>query len=128
MAEFALCLVANCHFKGAVLGKENVGGLVGYVKKAVSFIVNCSNSGTVVGGSNVGGLCGYCYGSRFYNCYNLGHVKAVSYISSDLMLVFNGIAGGIVGSIDGYGCYNCFNYNKISGLVGGHGGHDGYGL
>ncbi len=113
------CLVANCHFKGAVLGKENVGGLVGYVKKAVSFIVNCSNSGTVVGGSNVGGLCGYCYGSRFYNCYNLGHVKAVSYISSDLMLVFNGIAGGIVGSIDGYGCYNCFNYNKISGLVSG---------
>lgn len=112
-------LIVNCHFKGKVVGLENVGGLVGYVKKADSYIVNCSNSGTVVGGSNVGGLCGYCFGTKFYNSYNLGRVKAVSLISPDLQIVYNGFAGGIVGSIDGYGCYNCFNYNKISGLVSG---------
>lgn len=114
------CLIDNCHFDGTVIGLVNVGGITSGADMVSANIVNCSNSGTVVGANNVGGIAGYTKGVTFINCYNLGRVKAVSYIAPDNELIYEGIAGGIAGTFDVGNFYNCFNYNKISGLATGN--------
>lgn len=113
------CLIVNCHIDGVVKGWSNVGGFVGFINSETSYIVNCCNNTIVLGGNDVGGFCGTCYNTTFCNCYNLGRVKAVSLISPDLEMTYNGIAGGFAGCIDGCNFYNCYNYNKISGLASG---------
>lgn len=113
------CLVNNCHFKGSVIGLENVGGILSGKDMRKANVANCSNSGCVVGGSLVGGICGFAQGAQFFNCYNLGRVKAVSLYGEDGW-IYMGIAGGIVGSYDGQQIVNCYNANKISGLATGN--------
>ena len=49
-------IVTNCYFSGSVVGKEQVGGLVGY--KFASSVKNCYTNATVTGSKSVGGLCG----------------------------------------------------------------------
>lgn len=49
--------IENCHFKGIVSGKNNIGGLVG-INEAKGTISNCSSKGAISGEHYTGGIVG----------------------------------------------------------------------
>lgn len=75
--------IQNSTNHGAVVGKNNVGGIAGGVGNAVIF--GCENKGSISGSSNVGGICGYTNADLF-DCQNFGMVAA------------NDNVGGILGN------------------------------
>ncbi len=130
-------VIDNCHFKGEVVGKRYVGGLLGGMDMDKANVFNCSNYGLVVGHDCVGGLIGYAMDCMITNCYNIGRVKAY-YLFDGQYYTYEGIAGGIVGFYGGdvgnykYYCLNaCYNYAVISGIgvgnmIGKRGGQNRY--
>jgi len=101
----------NCYITGALLGKDNVGGFVGF-NEVGSSLTNCRSAGAVSGDNAVGGLVGFNVGDCT-NCYSTGTVT-------------NGIAlGGLVG-VNGVGgnITNCYSTGtsigstQVGGLVG----------
>ena len=95
--------IINCTFDGAVVGVNNVGGIVssmyGYVKQS-------TNNGDIFGsGNNVGGIAGYldCWGIE--NCTNNGTIHSTG-----------NYVGGIVGKCGGlYTPTGCNNTGNVTG-------------
>ncbi|HQJ90108.1 MAG TPA: hypothetical protein PLB70_05795, partial [Paludibacteraceae bacterium] len=88
---FESVIVNNCHFRGVVIGNDDVGGVACDGKSAV--IANCSNYGLIIGNSHVSGIGDV---AGMVNCYNRGTVKAM-----------NDEASGI--SCAGYNCFYLVN-------------------
>ncbi len=61
--------VSDCYAEGSVVGKEEVGGLVGRNSGSIS---ECYSIGTATGDMKIGGLAGRSYGS-ISNCYAKGN-------------------------------------------------------
>ena len=103
--------VENCSYTGDVTGTSNVGGVAG--RNTGGSVLNCYNKGDVTGtGGNVGGVVGENYsGGAVSNCYNTGNVKSTG--------VYH--VGGVVGRIFGCTVENCYNTGNVEGnsFVGG---------
>jgi hypothetical protein len=52
--------IENCTVSGTIIGKDNVGGIVGYnnTSTPIATVTNCTISGTITGEDNVGGIVG----------------------------------------------------------------------
>jgi hypothetical protein len=97
-----------------ILGRDYVGGLVGYNYKGI--ITNCYSAGSVWASYYVGGLVGWNWGGTITNCYWIGSVRGDWYV------------GGLVGRNYTYGTLNnCYSTGYVSGgdNVGGLVGHNG---
>lgn len=104
--------IMNCFVEnGTIIGKKNVGGIVGYSTsgfhyneedvvldedfniadtsaKLITVIVNCGNNASIIGETNVGGIVGE--GTFYVNkCFNTGDVTATT----------DGVAGSIAGIV-----------------------------
>jgi hypothetical protein len=124
--------------QGFIVGKNNVGGIVGY--QMSGNIYNCYNKTSVHGENNVGGIVGYQYSVNVKSCFNMGDVNGkwyiggimgTAYANSHVCHCFNtgnirgeNYVGGIAGKVDGYNhkasltnCYQESLFNKI-GLIG----------
>lgn len=90
---------------GTITGKDNVGGLVGYISGT---IIGCVNKATIIGKSWSGGLAGDCLGN-IIACENMGAIQGSSQ---------NG--GGIAGIAEGSNSTicACINYGNIEPTAG----------
>lgn len=139
--------IENCSFSGIVIGKSNVGGIVG-INLITGSISDCSSNGEIIGESATGGVVGSNNG-LVLSCVSNAEVNTVcvtpnfdiSNISISLPLDISKLfeidslvmtdAGGIAGYSNGMilGCtnhgdvgYNHVGYN-IGGIVGRSSGH-----
>ena len=134
------CPITACHVQGTVTGRNNVGGIAGFLDYSYK-MTSCNFSGDVNGNNYVGGLCGEAPGD-VTSCYAVAHVKATGNQIGGLIGVkkdynctldnsyFNGTISGNeqVGGLVGYqnagiikGCYANTIINgasEIGGLVG----------
>ncbi|WP_069998543.1 S-layer homology domain-containing protein [Cellulosilyticum sp. I15G10I2] len=104
--------VQNCYSSGNISGTGNhVGGLVGVVEGTVQ---NCYNSGNISStGNYVGGLAGIVYGT-VQNCYSSGNVSSTgNYVG--------GLAGTVYGTVQNY--YSSGNVSSTGDYVGGLAGY-----
>ncbi len=100
--------ILRCSFDGIVVGKTNVGGIVGKTELTPKLSL-CENKGVVVGNEAVGGIVGF--GDNADECLNNGAVYGGKY------------TGGIVGinqkenaeTIYTPGIYRCANIGSING-------------
>lgn len=119
-----------------ILGKDKVGGLVGYAQAALtpvssaSLIGNCTVSGTVTGGDQVGGLIGLNEGITDPQTL-FSAACAIDKCTADVSVIGNYMAGGLVGENSGTitrstakGNVSAQNGSKarIGGFVGGNTG------
>ena len=110
--------INDCWVTGAVSGRDNVGGLAGYVS---GNLINCYVIGSVTGTHStsryIGGVVGRISGGSAINCYATGAVSGRDYV------------GGLVGSIvTGSKITNCAALNisvtgvsNVGRIVGYHG-------
>lgn len=124
--------IQNSTNHGAVVGKNNVGGIAGSIIEVVNAVISgCENKGSVSGSGNAGGICGFymlkaASATPLYDCQNLGVVTATNY------------AGGIIGYCylpaeefcrsgydSGSSIKNCNNAGSVKGIIAG-GGIIGY--
>jgi hypothetical protein len=116
----------NCEIKNlgvtidassAVIGQQNVGGMVGDNRGTIE---NCYVSGNVIGYSYVGGFAGF-QGGFIRKCYSTGSVSKGT-ISNNY---FGGFIGGNSGTIE-----NCYSKSNVSAAslnyVGGFAGENYY--
>ena len=104
--------IRNSYNLGAVVGKSNVGGLVGYTYVDTTTFVNVYNMGSVtcINGyssySEAGGIVGHSSTRlQIQNAYNVGSVYGQNYI------------GGIAGTSSGYNVLvNVYNAGAVSSL------------
>ncbi|MCL2688260.1 MAG: hypothetical protein FWE57_00240 [Chitinispirillia bacterium] len=81
-------IISNSHSYAVVDGRENVGGLVGFLTIAPKGEISQSYAvGSVNGTSRVGGLAGRVFGGTVSDCYAAGKVTAGN----------RGLAGGLIG-------------------------------
>ena len=90
--------IISCKNAVDVIGKDYVGGIVGYNHDGMK-IRFCENSATVKGGSFVGGICGITWGS-VSACVNRGAVEGAT-VST----------GGVCGAAGGQYSYILASYN-----------------
>ena len=94
--------VKNCSNEGEVIGKNSVGGIVGYTKRVIS---GCSNTGEITGKTHVGGIAGE-LGSDISDCKNSGKLFGVTNL------------GGIVGTVYAGDIDHCTNSGELDGGTG----------
>ena len=105
--------IKNVIVNGYVIGRNNVGGIVGGSNN--SSITNCINNASVSGSGFVGGIVGRSvYRSSITNCMNIGNITG------------NGHVGGINGCGEGATITNCVNYGFVKGIDTGVGGINGH--
>ena len=76
-------VIENFSVSGSIIGRNNVGGILGYTN--IGTVRNVYNTAYIQGGTGVGGLIGNHYRGTLQNSFNLGEVKGSQYV------------GGIVG-------------------------------
>ena len=109
-------LIEDCYNSGYILGKDYIGGVVGFndafsLDKGTPTTKNCYNRGEVKGlnqsngySEDVGGITGRNENSIVDNCYNFGNITGYDSV------------GGIVGnSMSSSSVSNCYNIGKITG-------------
>ena len=92
--------ISNCYLKGDVSGEEYIGGLVGWNS---GFIDHSYVTGTIFGVEYVGGLAGESEYGIIKNCYIVGTISGEKYV------------GGLVGK----GHLGTINNNYVSGTISG---------
>jgi hypothetical protein len=115
--------IEECYWSGDVVGRYDVGGIVGYNgwheirpgQWSSGTVRDCAASGSVKGSSSIGGLVG-CNYAEITMCYSIANVKG------------GDIVGGLVGSLYGndwagkvLDCYAAGDPNglsKVGGLIG----------
>ncbi len=105
--------IIDCSFSGTIRSVDNsVGGIVGWATMS-SVISQCSSTGTVTGHQRVGGITGYTNGNSVTTrCYSDAAVSGYMNV------------GGIVGTLSASGMLGCFFLGSVSaddragGLVG----------
>ena len=91
----AMFTTANNYVTGRIIGKNNVGGLAGYIDW--THMAGCYSTANVTGNDNVGGLLGYSKDSVVKSCYATGSVTG------------NDKVGGLIG--EGASADNCVTLN-----------------
>ena len=139
--------IEKCSFIGTVMGKSDVGGIVG-INRLSGSISNCQSNGETVGETRIGGIAGSNEG-LISSCHNSSKVNTVSITPSlnlsdiNLTLTFditklpslNTTSTSDIGGIAGYSCgmimgcansapigYPHIGYN-VGGIVGRTNGH-----
>ena len=105
--------IIDCSFSGTIRGVDNsVGGIVGWATMS-SVISQCSSTGTVTGHQRIGGIAGYANGnSVITKCH--GDAAVSGYMN----------IGGVVGTLSASSMLGCFFLGSVSaddragGLVG----------
>ena len=103
--------VINCYSTGMINGKCDVGGLIGFI--AFSEVNNSHSDCNVSGEYEIGGLVGYTYSSSASSSYSNGEISMANYE-----------AGGLVGGANSSTISNCYSTSIVSadstcgGLVG----------
>ena len=77
--------IVSCHSSGTIVGKRDVGGLIGRNDFAGSRILKSSSECTVMGDMSVGGLVGFMSSGRVKQCFSTGAVTGKT------------LVGGLVG-------------------------------
>lgn len=95
-AEGKVMQIERCEFSGTINGGDNVGGIIGLMRKnkdSASFVKNCKFSGTINdAGQRVGGIVGeLAKWGQIYNCISTGDITGLFAV------------GGICGRADGEG-------------------------
>lgn len=94
-------IVSNCINRCNIIGKDAVGGIVGYGNGKIE---NCKNYGNINSSGFSGGIVGWTQIGTMStnNCYNEGVIEA------------SNVSGGIVGIVaDKIAIYNCLNNGKV---------------
>ena len=105
---------------GIVQGKNNTGGIIGYIRGNSTEnikIVNCYNSANMSSGTYIGGIVGSIYGassgstnySEIINCYNSGKISSGTCIGG-----ITGSIGQVSGATLSQYIANCFNGGEVS--------------
>ena len=98
--------IDNCTCNVQVAGKDDVGGIAGYVRGG--WIRGSVNYGEVIGANMVGGITGECRGGAIRNCGNRGLIVSNGAGS------FNNGTGGIAGrSVAASRLISCYNTGDI---------------
>ncbi len=119
------CFISDCTNYAAIIGRDNVGGIVGYSdNNSTNVFVNCTNHGYITGGRLVGGIASMAY--SFTNCVNYGTVTGsegvggIAYEASIFLRCINhgqisgnNTVGGIAGA--GSSFTYCVNYGTVAG-------------
>ena len=106
-AEGKVMQIERCEFSGTINGGDNVGGIIGLMRKnknSASFVKNCKFSGTINdAGQRVGGIVGeLATWGQIYNCISTGIITGWQAV------------GGICGRADGEGWEHIYNQaNKV---------------
>ena len=106
-AEGKVMQIERCEFSGTINGVDNVGGIIGLMRKnknSASFVKNCKFSGTINdAGQRVGGIVGeLATWGQIYNCISTGIITGWQAV------------GGICGRADGEGWEHIYNQaNKV---------------
>lgn len=98
-AEGKVMQIERCEFSGTINGGDNVGGIIGLMRKnkdSASFVKNCKFSGTINdAGQRVGGIVGELAAwGQIYNCISTGNITGWQ------------VVGGICGRAAGEGWNN----------------------
>lgn len=98
-AEGKIMQIERCEFSGTINGGDNVGGIIGLMRKnkdSASFVKNCKFSGTINdAGQRVGGIVGELAAwGQIYNCISTGNITGWQ------------VVGGICGRAAGEGWNN----------------------
>jgi len=105
--------------EGTIIGRQNVGGLVGYAKDYVTVITNSSVRGIIRAEGYVGGFAGWCVACTIEDSYSAGSVfGGVSHIGG--LVGFNWSYGVIIRS---YSTADVNGESNIGGLVGANGAY-----
>jgi hypothetical protein len=78
--------ITNCYSTGVISGNNSIGGVAGTVYGS-SNVTNCYSVTLISGNNNIGGVAGYIHSSSVTNCYSIGAISG------------NNEVGGVVGSI-----------------------------
>lgn len=79
--------ICNCYSSGAIQGKDNIGGIVGYAHQ--SHIDKCYSTGSIFGNQNIGGIAGYICTDYMYSL-SPSILSCVS-IHSDVNAITSGV-------------------------------------
>lgn len=101
--------VSDCSSTGSASGNTSVGGLVGSNRGTVS---NSHSAGSVTGSENVGGLVGENAATALLSCYSIASVTGQKYVGG---LVGQNILGVVS---DSYSSGNITGWSSVGGLVG----------
>lgn len=98
--------IERCEFSGTIYGGDNLGGIIGLMRKntsAKSFVKNCKFSGTIHdAGQRVGGIVGeLATNGQIYNCISTGKITGWQ------------VLGGICGRAAGEGWNNDTDVSNI---------------
>lgn len=117
--------INNCYATGSVIGRNNVGGLVGDNEGTIS---NCYATGFVKGLNEVGGFVGTS-GGTISNCFATGSVNGYAGLNTLGGIDPGGYIGGFVGSSAGT-ISNCYATGTVTAdtsmSVGGFVGYSGF--
>jgi hypothetical protein len=72
--------IGLCYSRAKVVGKENVGGLVGLTIQADSVVNSCYATGDVKGTTYVAGLVGQVSAGHVWRCFSAGKVSGSQYV------------------------------------------------
>lgn len=112
-------VIRNCQTDVQVAGRNEVGGIAGYVKSGT--VYGCINYGEVIGASMTGGVAGECRGGKIGKCGNRGLIVSNGAGS------FNNGTGGIAGrSVSASALNMCYNTGDIISSNEATGGIAGY--
>lgn len=100
--------IENASSSGKVVGGEEVGGLVGYMKDSAITVLKSHSSAEVTGIENVGGLVGQLDYSAIRESYSTGKVTGIG-TSENI--------GGLVGSSSGSTIENSYATGEVSGTT-----------
>ena len=105
-AEGKIMQIERCEFSGTINGGDNVGGIIGLMRKntsAKSFVKDCKFSGTIDNaGQRVGGIVGELAAwGQIYNCISTGNITGWQ------------LVGGICGRAAGEGWNNDTDVSNI---------------
>lgn len=117
--------ISNCYATGSVIGRNNVGGLVGDNEGTIN---NCYATGLVRGLNEVGGFAGTS-GGTISNCFATGSVNGYAGLNTLGGIDPGGYVGGFVGSSAGT-ISNCYATGTVTAdtsmSVGGFVGYSGF--
>ena len=118
---------ANLENTGNVTGKDNTGGIVGYLKNASYSVVisKWTNGGTIVGGTYTGGVIGYCSQKKITatDMKNTGNVTGTSYVGGVIGYAYSNSNTGSrivspesTGTVQGTGDYVNSVFGKLDNI------------
>lgn len=89
--------IAACSFSGAIQGRQQVGGIVGYLQASSGSVADCHADADIVALNTIGGIVGSSNRAPVTRCYAEGSLKATG--PSSKWEDYGPCAGGIIGTL-----------------------------